>query len=53
MKQFDAKASAVIRSDSMTGAHATGQAPEASSLELEASSGVSLRPLWCDYTICL
>jgi hypothetical protein len=49
--QLQAKASAVIRSDSMTVADAAEPSPGGSSLE--PGSAVSSSPLWCDYTIRL
>jgi len=51
--QLEAKASAVIRSDSMMDADATEHAAEGSNLGLEQGSGASFSPLWCDYTIRL
>jgi hypothetical protein len=51
IKQLGAKASAVIRSDSMMVADAKEQACGGSSLE--PGAGVSFNALWCDYTIRL
>ncbi len=53
LKQLEEKASAVVRSDSITVTNAKEQAPRGPDLELESGSRFSVGPFWCDYTIRL